>query len=265
MESTQLLIAFIAPLLLATFTWIISVIKHDVSIVDTTWSLMILASGISYFTFNPGQSIASKIILALLIVWAARLAIYITWRNHGKGEDRRYTQIREKYSPHFAIKSLGIIFIFQAIVAWIIALPLWPALTIDQAFNWLSYLAMLLVITGILFETIADHQLAAFKRDTSNTSKVLRSGLWRYSRHPNYFGECLVWWGFFFFSAAAGYWWTIISPLLMTWLLLKFSGVTMLEEGIEERRPEYRDYIETTSVFIPLPPKSPTKPVATRG
>jgi steroid 5-alpha reductase family enzyme len=116
------------------------------------------------------------------------------------------------------------------------------------------------VLFGILFESIADAQLAAFKARPDSQGQVMDTGLWRYTRHPNYFGECCVWWGFYLFAVSAGGWWSIVSPLLMTILLLRVSGVTLLEKDIGERRPAYRDYVQRTNAFIPGLPKHASNP-----
>ncbi len=111
-------------------------------------------------------------------------------------------------------------------------------------------------LVGWLFETVGDWQLARFRADRRNQGQVLQSGLWRYTRHPNYFGDCLVWWGFYLVAAAAGFWWTLPCSLLMSWLLLRVSGVTLLEQSIDQRRPGYADYQRRTSAFLPWPPRS---------
>lgn len=242
---------------LAVLTWLLSVFKRDVSIVDSIWSLMILAGGGVYLLGAPAIDARTMVIVVLLSVWALRLSAHLTWRNWGEPEDRRYRAIRTKYSPHFAVKSLGIVFLLQAALAWIISLPLWPGLSAGAAWHPLDWLAVLLVSAGIAFEALADWQLARFKSDPANAGQVMDRGLWRYSRHPNYFGEATIWWGFYLFALGAGAWWTLPAPLLMTWLLLKFSGVVMLEETIVERRPAYRAYIDATNAFIPGPPKRP--------
>lgn len=242
---------------LALLTWLLSVLKRDVSIVDSIWSLMILTGGITYAIGAGVEGGHSFIILWLLVAWALRLSGYLTWRNWGQPEDRRYRQMRDKYSPHFALKSLGLVFILQAVLAWIISMPLWPALSIGAAgLQWLEVAALVLVLVGLGMESAADWQMARFQADPGNRGRVMNSGLWRYSRHPNYFGEALVWWGYYLFALAAGAWWTLPAPLLMTWLLLKFSGVVMLEKDITERRPAYRRYKQTTNAFIPGPPKA---------
>jgi steroid 5-alpha reductase family enzyme len=242
-------------ILIAVFTWIISVKKHDVSIVDSIWSLMILAGGAVFYLSSEIWGLRNTMILSLLLIWALRLSLYVTWRNWGEGEDRRYKKIRDKYSPNFAAKSLGIIFIFQAIVAWIISLPLWPALADHGELHIIDFIAILLWCAGMYFESFADWQLARFKANPANRGKVMDRGLWRYTRHPNYFGETLVWWAFYLFALTSGAWWTLPAPLLMTWLLLKFSGVALLEEDITERRPAYREYIKSTNAFLPWKPR----------
>jgi steroid 5-alpha reductase family enzyme len=249
-----------AMVALAVLTWILSVFKRDVSIVDSIWSLMIVAGGAVYATAAQPYSARTALILSLLLVWALRLAGYITWRNWGEAEDRRYQQIRAKYSPHFALKSLFIIFLLQATLAWFISLPLWLALTTPTASQLVDVIAVLLWSVGMGFETIGDWQLTRFKANRANQGKVMDRGLWHYTRHPNYFGEALIWWGFYLFALAAGAWWTLPAPLLMTWLLLKFSGVVILEETIVDRRPAYKQYIETTNAFIPGPSKAAHKP-----
>lgn len=242
-------------IVLATVTWLISVVKRDVSIVDSIWSLMILAGGVTYVVTTDMLNSRNLFIISLLLIWALRLSVHLTWRNWGEPEDRRYQQIRKNNSPHFALKSLGIIFILQAVIAWFISLPLWPVMSSASSFMFIDIMAVGFWLTGMFFESVGDWQLARFKSDPANQRKVMNKGLWRYTRHPNYFGEALIWWGFYLFAVGSGAWWTLPAPLLMTWLLLKFSGVVMLEETIIERRPAYKQYIESTNAFIPGPPR----------
>jgi steroid 5-alpha reductase family enzyme len=246
-----------AILVLAALTWLVSMIKRDVSIVDSMWSVMIFASALVYSSSVEPYWNRSSLVLTLVLLWAFRLTLYITWRNWGEPEDSRYQAIRRKYEPHFALKSLGIIFVFQALLAWIISMPLWVALTVPFQSSVFDILAVALWLIGMIFEAVGDWQLARFKTNPANRGKVMNRGLWRYTRHPNYFGECLIWWGFFLFVIPTGAWWAILSPVLLTFLLLRFSGVTMLEETIVDRRPAYREYIASTNAFIPGPPKKP--------
>ena len=251
-------------LLLPLLTWIVSLLKGDVSIVDSLWSIVFLALGITWFTGYEFTTSRSILVLALLGFWALRLSAYITWRNWGEGEDPRYQAMRRKFSPHFSIKSLFIVFLLQGTLAWIIALPLLAAITGSRPPNLFDGLAAALVIFGVLFESIADAQLAAFRSRPDNQGRVMDKGLWRYTRHPNYFGECCVWWGFYLFAVATGGWWSLQSPLLMTFLLLRVSGVTLLEKDIVERRPGYRNYAERTNAFIPGIPRD-TASAVTQG
>ena len=242
--------------------WIASLFRRDVSIVDSIWSLVLLGLCAIYYLLNEYSTARGTLVLALVAAWAVRLSAYITWRNRGEPEDPRYQAIRRKYSPHFAVKSLGIIFLLQGVLAWIISLPLLAAVTGSTPLQLLDAAAMALVVFGILFESIADTQLARFKAAAGSRGRVLDTGLWRYTRHPNYFGECCVWWGFYLFAAAAGGWWSIISPLLMTFLLLRVSGVALLEKDIRERRPDYAAYIKRTNAFIPGFPRNGQSPAS---
>ena len=186
---------------------------------------------------------------------ALRLAGYITWRNWGEGEDYRYRQIRQRNQPGFEFKSLYLVFGLQGVLAWIISIPLLVAILHPGEPGGVAYLGVLVWLVGMLFEAVGDYQLARFKADPDNKGKVLDSGLWRYTRHPNYFGNAMIWWGFYLIALSVGGWWTIFAPLLMTFLLLKVSGVVLLEKDIAERRPAYRDYVARTNAFLPGPPR----------
>jgi steroid 5-alpha reductase family enzyme len=249
--------ALVLLLGMGVLTWLLSIPLRNVSIVDSLWSLLIAAAGICYALEANTLTTRSWLVLALLIVWALRLSLYITVRNHGAGEDRRYQAIRARNEPHFAFKSLYLVFGLQAALAWIVSLPLLAALRSTRALGWVDYVGALAVLTGLLWETVGDAQLARFKADPANRGQVMDRGLWRFSRHPNYFGECCVWWGFFFIALSCGGWWAMVSPVLMTLLLLKVSGVGLLEKDIAERRPAYHDYVARTNAFLPWIPKVP--------
>lgn len=235
--------------------WLTSVRLGDASIVDSLWSLMFLTATLVFLWAVPDAGTRAGIVLALVGVWALRLAAYITWRHWGKPEDYRYQAIRRNNEPGFAWKSLYLVFGLQAVLAWIIVLPVLTAVTGKQPLGWLDVLGGVLWAIGFLFEAIGDAQLARFKADPANRGKVMDRGLWRYTRHPNYFGEFCCWWGIWLIALAAGGWWTILSPLLLTFLLLKVSGVAMLEKDIGERRPDYRAYAARTNAFFPGPPR----------
>ena len=248
------LTALFAMLAFGGAGWVISVIKKNVTLVDSMWSLFFLLSAATYAYFTP-HSTRANLMLILVTLWALRLSIYLSWRNWHPHEDSRYVLIRKNNEPHFWLKSLYLIFVFQAVLAWVISLPLLASIHSSSPINWLDYLGLALWIFGFLFTTISDIQLSIFKSQPSNKGKVLDSGLWRYSRHPNYFGECCVWWAYFMIAVAAGGYWSVVSPVLTTLLLLKVSGVALLESTITERRPAYAAYIKRTSAFIPMLPK----------
>lgn len=247
--------ALAVVLLAAVVTWLVSVRLRDVSIVDSLWGPMIALSGWVYALTTPQTGPMTVLVLTLATLWAVRLAWHITARNRGHGEDRRYQAIRGRNEPNFALKSLYLVFGLQAVLAWVVSLPLMAALAGSAALSAIGLLGVGLWIFGILFEGIADWQLERFKADPRNHQRVMDLGLWRYSRHPNYFGEFCVWWGAWLVAASAGGAWTIVSPLLMTVLLLRISGVTLLEQDIGLRRPGYADYANHTSPFFPWPPR----------
>lgn len=242
-------------LALALATWLVSIPRRDVSIVDSMWSLFFLAMTLTYLTLAPVLAERAYLLLFVVTIWAVRLSLFITLRNRGHGEDRRYQAIRADNEPRFWLKSLYLIFGLQAVLAWIISLPLLGAVLGAAPLGWLDLLGAALWLCGFGFEAIGDQQLAAFKADPANAGKVMDRGLWRYTRHPNYFGEACLWWGYYLFALAAGAWWAIVAPLLVTWLLLRVSGVALLEKDIGERRPAYRDYILRTNAFLPGPPR----------
>jgi steroid 5-alpha reductase family enzyme len=250
------LCALTALLLLAFATWFVSFIKHDASIVDSVWSVLILLGALLYAVTLPDTGPRTVWVLALAALWALRLAAYITWRNWGEPEDRRYQAIRARNQPNFEWKSLYLVFLLQAVLAWIVSLSLLAALGGVRPWGWLDTLGVCVVLFGFAFETTGDAQLAAFKARAENRGRIMDAGLWRYTRHPNYFGEFCVWWGFYFIALSAGGWWTMVSPLLMSVLLLKVSGVTLLEQDMTQRRPAYRDYIARTNAFFPGRPNA---------
>jgi steroid 5-alpha reductase family enzyme len=249
------LLALALLVALAFATWVVSLWRRDVSIVDGMWPVFIAGAGGYYAATSAALGLTGRVALVLLLVWAIRLCAHITIRNHGQPEDRRYQRIRANNQPGFEFKSLYIVFGFQALLAWIVALPLMATARAGGGFGVIELLGALLATSGIAYEAIADAQLERFKRDARNQGRVLDTGLWRYSRHPNYFGECVAWWGFGLMALGAGGWWALASPLLMTVLLLKVSGVTLLERDIGERRPEYTRYLRTTNAFVPGPPR----------
>jgi steroid 5-alpha reductase family enzyme len=204
--------ALLAILTVGVASWLFSIVKKDVSFVDSLWSLFFLLAAVVFALDVETLSARGQLVLLLVAIWSLRLSIYITARNWGEPEDYRYQTIRKNNEPGFAFKSLYIVFGLQGVLAWIIALPLLPAITSNSSLTWIDLLALGIWTVGFI--------------DT---------GLWRYTRHPNYFGEFCMWWAFYLFAFAAGGWWSIGSPLLMSFLLLKVSGVAMLEQTISDR------------------------------
>ena len=244
-----------ALLIAAAATWLVSVAKRDVSIVDVLWAPFFVLAALVYAWPLSVITPRGALVLALVTLWALRLSVHIAVRSAGAGEDYRYREIRRRNEPNFALKSFHLVFGLQAMLAWLVSLPLLAALRGVAPLGALDAFGLALALAGLLLESVADLQLVRFKREPKNRGRVLDRGLWRYSRHPNYFGECCVWWGLGCIGIAAGGWWSLASPLLMTWLLLRVSGVALLEQTIADRRPAYADYIRRTSAFVPLPPR----------
>ena len=240
-----------ALLVVAVAGWLISLPLRNVSLVDSIWSLKFLLCAGVYVAAQAMPSQRAQLMLVLVALWAVRLSAHITWRNHGHGEDRRYQQIRRNNDPGFAFKSLYIVFGLQALLAWIISLPLLAAATSTAPLGLLDAVGCALWLVGFVFEAGGDWQLARFTANPANAGKVMDRGFWGWTRHPNYFGDACAWWGLSVLGIAAGGWWSIPGPLLMTLLLLKVSGVTLLEKDIGERRPGYADYVRRTSAFLP--------------
>ncbi len=258
MEFQAYLFALALILGIGVVAWAVSVAIRNVAFVDSLWSLFFLVAALVFATAAWPLSARGLLVTVLVAVWALRLSIYITARNWGEPEDYRYQKIRANNEPGFAFKSLYIVFGLQGVLAWFVAMPLVPAIMVPGDIGALEIVAALLWLVGFTFEAGGDYQLSRFKRDASNKGRVLDSGFWRYTRHPNYFGDFCVWWAFYLFAVAAGGWWTLLSPVLMSLLLLKVSGVALLEKTITERRPRYAEYIRRTNAFFPGLPKSAT-------
>jgi len=244
-------------LVFAAAGWLLSLPLRNVSIVDIMWSLMFLLASITYAMAHVAPGPRAWLVIGLVSLWSIRLAAFIGWRNFGKDEDFRYQKIRANNEPGFAVKSVYLVFGLQAGLAWVISLPLLAAINSTTPLGWLDALGVMLWFIGLVFEAGGDWQLSRFKGDPVNRGKVLDTGLWRYTRHPNYFGDFCVWWGFFFIALSSGAWWSVVGPLVMSILLLKVSGVALLEKDIGDRRPDYNAYIQRTNAFFPGPPRAP--------
>jgi len=238
--------------------WSISVIIKNVSIVDVFWGLgFVIVNGI-YFYLSENFQLRSIIVLLLVSIWGLRLSIYLGLRNIGKSEDFRYQEFRRKYGAHrYWWFSFFQVFLLQGALIMIISLPLLGIhyFSENKDLSILDYMGITLWLIGFIFESLGDYQLAKFKKDPRNNNKVLNTGLWKYTRHPNYFGDTVVWWAYAIFCISAGAYWPILGSVIMTFLIIKVSGVALLEEDISDRRPEYKMYIDKTSSFFPWFPK----------
>lgn len=247
--------ALLALAVAGVSAWLLSVVLRNVSIVDILWGPMFLLVAVVHWRSLDVAPAGAGLLLILCAIWALRLAGYLLWRNWGEGEDVRYQRIRQGNDPGFWWKSLYIVFGLQAVLAWIVSLPVAAGMHALDAPGFLAGLGVALWALGLFFETVGDLQLAAFKRDPENRGKVMDRGLWRYTRHPNYFGDFCVWWGIYLVAADGGGWWSIPGPLVMSVLLLRVSGVALLERGMR-KRPDYAEYVARTSAFLPMPPRS---------
>ena len=234
--------------------WLISLRLKDASIVDIFWGVGFVLIAWATHSVSPVGA-RGTVLVTLTTVWGLRLAAYLAWRNHGKGEDPRYGAMRDFRGEQFWWVSLITVFGLQGAVMWLISLPVQVGQASGLPMSMLSYLGIAIWTLGFLFESIGDYQLARFKSVGEPGRKVMDQGLWRYTRHPNYFGNALIWWGLFLVAVTESTIWLAISPILMTFLLLKVSGVALLERSLAGRSAEYRNYVARTSAFIPWPPK----------
>ncbi len=250
--------ALFVILILMTFLWIISIAVKNVSIVDFFWGLGFVITSLFYFFKTDGSDIRKIMLTTLVAIWGLRLSIYIALRNIGKGEDFRYREFRRKYGEkRYWWISFFQTFLLQGLLMWMIGAPLLGAQYsgTDQPLGLLDYLGIFFWSVGFLFEAGGDLQLAKFKSNSLNAGKVLDTGFWRYTRHPNYFGDASVWWGYGLISVSAGCYIPALGSVLMTALIIKVSGVVLLEKTLVEQKPQYREYIRKTSSFIPWFPK----------
>lgn len=250
------LLGFILTMM--TLLWPISVLLRNASIVDPFWGMgFVITALYGCQKFGMPDEPIQIAVLILLALWGLRLSVYLFFRNLGKGEDPRYQAFRAKYGPErYGYVSLFQVFWLQGFIMWVVFLPV-TAVWLKPATGFLllpAVLGVLLWIVGFLIEAIGDWQLWRFKQNPSNKGRILDTGLWAWTRHPNYFGESLVWWGFGMIATGLGLWFALISPLLMTWLLVRVSGVKMTEEKLLRERPEYVDYVKRVPAFLPRKP-----------
>lgn len=236
--------------------WLVSVAKRDASVVDLLWGPgFVVVAWVTLLT-SQGHTGRAVLLTTMATLWGLRLGIHLANRNLGKGEDYRYQAMRKRRGKHFWIISLPTVYVFQGAVMWVVSLPLQFGISEEsRGLVALMVIGAIIFAIGLAFEAIADWQLVAFKSDPANASAVMNRGLWRYSRHPNYFGDACAWWGIGLVAASTplgviG----LVGPLLMTYFLVRVSGVPILERSLKKSRPGYAEYVRQTSAFIPRPP-----------
>ncbi|HEY1629691.1 MAG TPA: DUF1295 domain-containing protein [Rhizomicrobium sp.] len=240
-----------------TALWPLSIRLKDVSVVDILWAPAFAAVAGVCALLGPVRDGRGWIVLGLVCVWAIRLGshVHARWRRLGH-EDYRYAEIRKSRGPDFPLTSLFWIFWLQAALLWVISWPLQAVYAQARPLNWLDGIGIAMAVCGLLIEAVADRQITNFRAHPQNRDKVLSTGLWAWSRHPNYFGDFLMWWGYFTIALAGGApWWMALGPIAMGALLIRYSGAELMEDTIGKRRPGYADYVRDTSLFVPWPPK----------
>ncbi len=245
-------------LVLMSLLWLLSLALKNASIVDIFWGTGFVIAAWAAFLLTPEGFIQRKLLIAgLVTIWGLRLSLHILIRNWGKPEDFRYQAWRNETGSAWWWRSFFKVFLLQGVLLWIISAPLLAAQFSPQPdhLTWLDYLAIPVWLIGFFFEAVGDWQLTRFKADPANKGKVMNRGVWRYTRHPNYFGDATQWWAYYLIAAAAGGWWTIFSPAIMTFLLTRVSGARLLEKSLKEEKPGYKEYVESTSEFIPWFPR----------
>lgn len=273
--AAEALTGLAAVMVAATLLWLVSLRKRDASIADPFWAPGFLLLAVVYAAVGSGWGGGGGstgvptddggptglgprgwVVLLLVAAWALRLGIYLLGRNRREGEDRRYRAMRERHGDAFGRVSLFTVFWLQAVLLWVVAMPLLAALAGPPGWTWLDAVGAAVAAAGVVMEAVADGQLRRFRADPANQGRVMDRGLWRYSRHPNYFANAVLWWGLYLLAVSAGGWWTAVGPALMTFLLVRVSGVRLLESDMAQRRPEYADYVRRTPAFVPWKPRS---------
>ncbi|MDQ6835619.1 MAG: DUF1295 domain-containing protein [Actinomycetota bacterium] len=238
--------------------WLASIALKDVSIVDPVWGPAFVLVALTAALTGPGDPGRRWLLLGLTALWGLRLGVHLVRRKrHDPGEDRRYAAMRERRGASFVLWSLVAIFALQGLLVLIVSLPVQVGGERPSALTAAIVPGLILFFVGLGFEAVGDEQLRRFKAQAGNSEGVMDRGLWRYTRHPNYFGDFCVWWGLWLIVLpAGGTWWTLIGPAVMSTLLIRVSGKALLERDMAERRPRYADYVRRTSGFIPWPPKA---------
>jgi steroid 5-alpha reductase family enzyme len=240
--------------------WLASVVREDTSLVDRVWGLAFVVGAWTYALLADGAGPRTVLVLVLVTIWGVRLSVYLTARNWGKGEDKRYQEMRARHPDTWTVRSLFTVFLLQGALAWFISLPLLGAVAsaTPEGLIWLDLVGAGLWLVGFVFEAGGDWQLSRFLADPDNRGKVMDQGLWRYTRHPNYFGDTAVWWAYGAISLAAGAWWGLAGSVAMTFFIVKVSGLALTEKNMSKggsKREGYDEYVRRTNAFFPAPPK----------
>lgn len=257
------LLATNAAILVGCFVllWAACLKGRDVTPVDSFWAFGMVVMAATSFAFADGLFERRLLLLALCATWGLRLGFYMLWRWRDHGTDRRYAALLGKAEARrgwsFAKASALLVFATQAPLLFIVCLPVQLGMIADAPpLGALALIGGAVTLFGVSFESVADAQLVRFKRDPANRGRVMQSGLWRYTRHPNYFGDACAWWGMFLVAAETGPGlWALPGPVLLTWTLMKWSGAPTVEHKMRKTKPEYADYMRRTSGFVPMPPK----------
>ncbi len=246
-------------LAMMTAMWVWSFRIEDVSLVDRVWGMAFVVLAWVWGVLGDGLLERRVLLVALVTIWGVRLSAFITWRNRGHGEDKRYAAMRRRDPDGFPVKSLFTIFWFQGALAWIIAGTFfYPMVRADSGLNWLDAVGVVVWAVGVYFEAVGDWQLARFLADESNRGKVMDRGLWRYTRHPNYFGDITMWTGLYLVALASGAWWAFYGTLTMGLFIYFVSGVKLTDKVMSSsssKREGYDEYVARTNAFFPGPPR----------
>ena len=256
----MLLIGLAVIVVLFTVLWFVSVRLEDASIADIAWGPGILVLALVYYFTGNGAPVRGRLMLALVAIWAIRLAVHVGLRNRLQGEDFRYEMMRAGRSDTWWWFSYFRVFLLQAVVGWVVSIPIYFAIVslAPTTLRIVDYLGILIFMAGLAFEAIGDEQLRRFRAEPRNVKLVLETGLWRYSRHPNYFGEALVWWGLALIGAATGGVVGLIIPVFITYFLMNVSG-PLLERSLLRNRRAYDSYAASIPAFLPIPLKRPQR------
>jgi steroid 5-alpha reductase family enzyme len=258
MTGSVLLASAISIAAVMVSTWVLSVVWRDASIVDPVWPLGFVVVAWVARAVGDGDPARQWVLVAMTTIWGLRLSGYLAWRKRGAPEDPRYQAMRRHWGEErFPLVSLLTVFALQGTLLWIVSLPVQLGQTrATPGVGGLAFAGIALWLLGVVFETVGDAQLARFKADPASAGQVMDRGLWRYTRHPNYFGDACVWWGIALVAAETGIGAIgLVGALVMTVLLVRVSGVPMLERSMARRRPGYTEYVARTSAFIPRRPR----------